>query len=357
MSSAHLNPLNVRLLLHWFGRHVASDKVCDIALRKGLEDRGMKLSRREARRLIDSVVSDGISRSALPASPSRRPAINFRQFSAMLQSCSHRHETETTLRTGSRTLVNRNNAESGGRRKGVTFRDRYEGNGSDNSDEFGGSHRRSNHRALLRASLRRAAISSADGGNGLTAAGAGSMGNSASPGLRGRLRGALQAAADARGARRGSGCVDRETVRRAMVACGAPLESKLLRDLEKLFDHRGTGEINVEVRKEGWCWRKKTGVRRRVASSDEGRRNTRLQAMRRERVSCVSPVCWTFSSDGLHEAPENVASEFPEVIIRTLQPLTGLCSSKEREKREGEVMIRIVNLSRLPVAVVSPRER
>lgn len=167
----------------------------------------------------------------------------------MLESCSD--EAHTIFPTGSRSLVNRSKAGSGGRRKGVTFRDRHGSNGSDDIDEFGGSRHRSNHRALLRASLRRVVVSSADGGNGVTAA-AGSMGDSVGPGLRGRLRGALQAAADARGARRGSGCVDRETVRRAMVTCGAPLESKLLGDLEALFDHRGTGEINVEVRKEGW---------------------------------------------------------------------------------------------------------
>lgn len=221
----------------------------------------MKLSRREARHLIDSAVTDGTLGSASPASPSRRSAINFRQFSAILESSSNRRETitnptglrnnyhSTTAASGDYS-VNRNNGGSRGRRKGVTFRDGRGGNGTDDSDERSGSRHRSNHRALLRASLRRLTVSSADGGNGLTAAAAGSMGNSVGPGLRGRLCGALQAAADARGARRGSGHVDRETVRRAMVACGAPLESKLLGDLERLFDHRGTGEINVEVRQE-----------------------------------------------------------------------------------------------------------
>eukprot|EP00752_Nemacystus_decipiens_P007715 g6898.t1 len=147
---------------------------------------------------------------------------------------------------GSRNSVNRNNAGSRGKRKGVTFRDRHGSNGSDDSDDFDGCRHRSDRRALLRASLRRIAVSAAGGGNGLTAASAESTGNSVGPGLRGRLRGALRVAADARGASRSSECVDRETVRRAMVACGVPLESKLLSDLERLFDHRGTGEINVD---------------------------------------------------------------------------------------------------------------
>lgn len=231
----------------------------------------MKLSRREARSLIDSVVSDGTSGLASPASFSRRPAINFRQFSEMLESCSHRHEIHNTRTTGSRIYhpttaadgdysVSRNNGSSRGRRRGVTFRDRHGGSAAADSDERGGFRHRSNHKALLRASLRRLAVSPVDGGSGLTAAVAGSMGNSVGPGLRGRLRGALQAAADARGARRGSGHVDRETVRRAMVACGAPLESKLLGDLERRFDHRGTGEINMEVRRERrWRWRQEEG--------------------------------------------------------------------------------------------------
>lgn len=75
----------------------------------------------------------------------------------------------------------------------------------------------------------------------------GGAGNAIGPGLRDKLRRALQMAADARGARRGSRHVDRETIRRAMVKCGAPLESNLLGDLERRFDLRGTGEINVEV--------------------------------------------------------------------------------------------------------------
>lgn len=231
---------------------MTSDKVCDVALRKGLEAHGVQLGRREARRLMDSVISGGTSGSVSPAPPSRRSTINFLQFSVMLESCSHRHETHTTATTGSRNLVNRDRAGSRGRRKGVTFRDRHGRNGTDDSDEYGGSRHRSNHRALLRSSLRRLAVSCAGGGNGLAAATTGSMGNSVGPGLRGRLHGALQAAGGARGARRGSGHVDRETVRRAMVACGAPLEPKLLGDLERLFDHRGTGEINVEVREEWW---------------------------------------------------------------------------------------------------------
>lgn len=75
------------------------------------------------------------------------------------------------------------------------------------------------------------------------------MGNSVGPGLRDKLRGALQIAADGRGARRGERHVDLETVRQAMAACGAPLSAKLLTDLGRRFDRRGTGEVDVEVRK------------------------------------------------------------------------------------------------------------
>lgn len=189
----------------------------------------------------------------------------------MLESCSRRHETLTTSTTGATYLVNRNNAGMG-KRKGVTFRDRHGGNSTNDSDDRGVSRHHSKHSALIRASLRHLAVSSADGSNGLTAAATGSMGNSVGPGLRDRLSGALQAAADARGARSGSGHVDRETVRRAMVACGAPLESKLLWDLERLFDDRGTGEINVKVRNE-WWWARK--MKRRVSSNCEGRHSIR----------------------------------------------------------------------------------
>ncbi|CAM9771974.1 unnamed protein product, partial [Ectocarpus sp. 6 AP-2014] len=128
--------------------------------------------------------------------------------------------------------VNASYGGSNSRRKGVTFRD-----GSNDSHQS-----RSKNIALLRASLRRLMVSSRDD----DVASRGGAGNAIGPGLRDKLRRALQIAADARGARRGSAHVDRETIRRAMVTCGAPLESTLLGDLERRFDRRGTGEIDVE---------------------------------------------------------------------------------------------------------------
>ena len=211
------------------------NKVCDTDLRKGLEAHGVRLSRRETRRLIDSAAVGGSARS-----------LNFRQFSAMLES------------SGGLGGVNTINAGGGRRRKGVTFRDGG-GNGatSDDSDDDGsisghrhrrrsrGGHHHVSGKALLRASLRRLTVPVKDEKTGPTAAAAAS--GSVGPGLRERLRGALRVAADARGARRGGVHVDRETVRRAMAACGTPLEPTLLGDLERRFDRRGTGEINVEV--------------------------------------------------------------------------------------------------------------
>lgn len=242
-------------------------KISHTDLREGLEAHGVKLSRMETRRLIDSVVaSDGTNGSISPRyrlpSFSRRPAINFQQFSAMLKSSGRRRDlANTSTGTGARNHYRSAAASASGsaagraRRKGVTFRDEDGGNEDIGNGSESRHRRRSNDTsALLRASLRRLMFLPTDDDDSVIAevpAVTGSAtANSVGPGLRKRIRRALQVTADARGARRGSKYVDRETVGRAMMACGAPLESELLGDLDRRFDRRGTGEINLEVRRE-----------------------------------------------------------------------------------------------------------
>lgn len=257
----HLNlpPLFVfvRLTLLWF----LLTKVSDTDLREGLEAHGVKLSRRETRRLIDSVVAADGSTSPRSRSPSSSfpPAINFQKFSAILESCGRRREvTDTTAarkhhRSAAASATS--SAASRTRRKGVTFRDEDASN-EGVGEGSGSRHRRhpNNTNALLRASLRRLMVLPTADNDGLMATAAAATGsataNVVGSGLRSRIREALQVTADARGARRGSKYIDRETVRRAMMACGAPLESELLGHLERRFDRRGTGEISLEVGKE-----------------------------------------------------------------------------------------------------------
>ena len=251
-------------------------KVSDVDLCEGLDSLGVKLTRRESRLLTDSI-ADGGGGSRTGGSASRARRLDFRQFSRMLDGSRSRPrlaasspergggrrrsnltsekgrasssnslllETPTTMMRGaspSRTAASRR------RTKGVTFLE-----GEDSGDDDGGSW---SYRApeTLRLSLRRLVASTTDSADHRTAAastgGEGGAGNSVGPGLRDKLRGALQIAADARGARRGQRHVDLETVRRAMTACGAPLTSKLLNDLGRRFDRRGTGDVNVEVRR------------------------------------------------------------------------------------------------------------
>lgn len=135
--------------------------------------------------------------------------------------------------------------------KGVTFRD----NDDENTDvDVSLSH--SSTAAALRKRLRGliadTATSCDDRISRPPSPGAGSGAAALSivgPELRDKVRRTLHRASEAQGGmvrgRRGS--VDRETVRRAMKACGALLEGEHLRELERRFDRTGSGNIDVEV--------------------------------------------------------------------------------------------------------------
>lgn len=200
----------------------------DAHLRNGLEALGARLTRREINCLMDTVLDT--------ASTSTRRAISFQQFSRMLESSREDSRTYTRGRGSRRNSAERNqrlpSAEIsvGNRRsKGVTF--------CDDTDEDASKRPPG---ALLRVSLRR--LLATDSVTKPTAA-AGLV----DPRLRDKLRGALQAEASARGARKGGRVVDREMIRRAMVACGAPLNGQLLEDLERRLDRGGAGNIDIEV--------------------------------------------------------------------------------------------------------------
>lgn len=139
----------------------------------------------------------------------RRSRLNFQQFSCLLA------ETTTEGLNGASDLKSRH--RRGG--KAVTFR------GVDNSTSP----------TRLRASLRRLV---ADGGEAR---------GKATVRFRDELREALQATHAARGGK-GQDRVDRETVRRAMKGCGAPLDGETLGDLERHLDRDGTGDMRVVVR-------------------------------------------------------------------------------------------------------------
>lgn len=205
----------------------------------------MKLTKKETRRLVDDV------RAGSGMAGSNSSGLTFRQFSTMLERCGRPDIANTTVGSGRRNFPStaaasgeypspaRAHRDNSSKRKEVTFRDENGG---------GSHHHNSVSRPLLRASLRRLTVSPAS--DSINPAGAGAAG-AIGVGLRERLRRALHAAAEARGARRGNAHVDRETVRRAMVACAAPLDSQLLGDLERRLDRRGNGEINVEVTRRG----------------------------------------------------------------------------------------------------------
>lgn len=209
-------------------------KLGDTDLREGLEDLGIKMTKKETRRLV-------VGRTNIGSTMSTR-RINFRQFLQILEG-STSHIATPTAETRKKPARSRSPRQSklqdrskrdtsnNSRSKGVTFRDDH-----DNDD---GASLRS--RKALRASLRR--LVSADSTDPATAPTRRSVG----PGLHDRLRGALQITAEGRGARMGR-YVDRETIRRAMATCGAPLDGKLLVELERHFDRSGTGDIRVEVR-------------------------------------------------------------------------------------------------------------
>lgn len=182
---------------------------------------------------------------------STRRAISFRQFSRMFEesrdgsSSDGLGEAREKFTGGRRSrrnsaernqgLTSRKKTVNSRRGKGVTFCE----------DTVDGVATRVPE-ALLRVSLRRLLVTDSATN---PAAAAGLVG----PPIRDNLRGALQAEADARGARKGRRVVDREMIRRAMVACGAPLNVQLLEDLEGRFDRGGTGEIDIEVSLLKWC--------------------------------------------------------------------------------------------------------
>lgn len=183
--------------------------------------------------------------TATDTATSTRRAISFRQFSRILE--------ESRDGSSSDGLGGAGGNHTGGRRSRRSSTERNRGSPSRNKT---GKSRRSKGvtfcedtddgvathvpRALLRVSLRR--LLATDSATNPVAA-AGLVG----PPLRDSLRGALQTEADARGAKKGGRVVDREMIRRAMVACGAPLNAQLLEDLEGRFDRGGTGEIGIEV--------------------------------------------------------------------------------------------------------------
>lgn len=195
--------------------------------------------------------------TATGTATSTRRAISFRQFSRMLEE-SHDGSSSDGLGGAGKNVTggrrsrrnkaeqnqgspSRNKTVNSRRGKGVTFCEDTDDGVITRLPE-----------ALLRVSLRR--LLATDSATN-PAATAGLVG----PPLRDNLRGALQAEADARGARKGGRVVDREMIRRAMVACGAPLNVQLLEDLEGRFDRGGTGEIDIEVSLHKWCVCRVTG--------------------------------------------------------------------------------------------------
>lgn len=170
------------------------------------------------------------------ASPRR---INFRQLSRVLESAKTSIASPTARRgrliLGSDSLQRSTRDTSVNRKsKGVTF--------CDDSDEDDGIPSRSSKR--LRISLR----SLFQGKPVDPTVGASAAENYVGLGLSDRIRRALKVAADTRGTKMDQ-YVDRETIRRALVACGVPLDSKSLSNIEICLDRSGSGDIEVEVRR------------------------------------------------------------------------------------------------------------
>lgn len=205
-------------------------KIEEEDLRKGLEALGVKLTKREARRVVKATCKDSTT-----GSPSSTRGINFRQFSRLIDGRGVRKTASSGIETRDKPNALADFVTLSSRRgKEVTFRDDDDGGKSDSSSAAPFL-----SKTELRVSLRRLANAEPDGP---------SAGESVGLGVRERLRRALQDAAKARGARRSDRCVDRETIRRAMIGCGAPLSPKVISDLERRFDRSGTGNIDVEVR-------------------------------------------------------------------------------------------------------------
>ncbi|CAM9630579.1 unnamed protein product, partial [Ectocarpus sp. 4 AP-2014] len=297
-----LNRVNESRIRGELERRDPSDSgvISEKALRKVLEDFGVDLAGADLGRLMHrfDVHEDGtasiervVSFCLLsgnnddPAGDNRRDSSSRSKGRSGHRGRGHFSNDDSTAVTGvgryhasprdSSPAVNATCGGSKGRPKGVTFRD-----GSNDSHQS-----RSKNVALLRASLRRLMVSSRDD----DVASRGGAGNVIGPGLRDKLRRALQIAADARGARRGSSHVDRETIRRAMVTCGAPLESNLLGDLERRLDRRGTGEINVEDFVEYMAREVENDVWERVAG--------KMAPTQRGTSSARDGFIWRFISD------------------------------------------------------------
>lgn len=137
------------------------------------------------------------------------------------------------------------NGKSKSTPKGVTFQGAEQDTDTENE---AASH--SNAAAALRASLRRLVVNDHDYPRPPGEM-SGAEVSTAGPGLRSKLRLALKKADEARGGgkwRGVGGSVDRETVRRAMAACGAPLDGDQLWQLETKLDQGGTGRLKVEVK-------------------------------------------------------------------------------------------------------------
>lgn len=196
---------------------------------KGLEDLGVKLTKREARRVIKATCN-----GSRRGSPSATRGINLREFSRLVDGRGARNVSSGIEHRGKPNALSDFGTSSSRRGKGVTFRDKEDGRESDSPSAASFP-----LKAEFRVSLRRLANAGPDSP---------SMGESGRLGVRERLRGALKDAAEARGARRSDRRVDKETIRRAMVGCGVPLNSKVISDLERRFDRSGTGNIDVEVR-------------------------------------------------------------------------------------------------------------
>lgn len=212
------------LLSKRFDAKIEEEDLC-----KGLEDLGVRLTKREARRVVKAT-----SKGSTIGSPSSTRGINFRQFSRLVDGRGARNASSGIESRDKPNALSDFGTSSSRRGKGVTFRDEEDGRESDSPSAAPFP-----SKTEFRVSLRRFANAEPDGP---------SAGESVSLGVRERLRRALKDAAEARGARRSDRRVDKETIRRAMVGCGAPFSPKVISDLERRFDRSGTGNIDLEVR-------------------------------------------------------------------------------------------------------------
>lgn len=213
----------------------------------------------EGARDVDTVVTASHHSSSAP-----RRLVSFQQFTRMLDDSCPR-QLRTSGGSAAKSLSSTAGRDSRKMSKGVTFRD-DDDNSGDSSGRRGRTPQFSPFRCpdALRLSLRRLATATAPGTDqaqypaDAAARAAPALGGSAGPSVRDKLRRALHVAAEARGAGTGRGgqiatVVDKETIRRAMMACGVPLDAHTLVGLERHFDRSGSGDIVVEVRVQKLC--------------------------------------------------------------------------------------------------------